>query len=276
MKYFLHSTDSFEDEKVSELFMHYGYEGLGLFYTALEKIAKQEKPIKTIVLKNQLKVGKKLEKCWEFMESLGILSTNNGDTFNKQLLNFSEKYKIKKEKTAEKVKQWRENQIVEENVTSYKNKCNAPKVKESKVKEIKVKESKGFVVFENFDLSLNENLKKEKEKSSEKKEKVIPPWDTPEFENLWELYKRFRKEQHKFTFASSITEQAALKELSEISKGQEVEATKIINQTFTKGWRGLFPIKNEINGNSKTEYRTIADKVASTNAIIDARYGATR
>lgn len=138
MKYFLHSTDAFEDEKISELFMEFGYEGLGLFYTVLEKIAKQEKPIKTMVLKSQLKVGKKLDKCWKFMESLGILSSNNGETFNKQLLNYSESYKIKKEKTAEKVRQWRDKQLLTENVTSYETGCNPSKVKESKVKESKV------------------------------------------------------------------------------------------------------------------------------------------
>ena len=91
MKYFLHDTSAFDDEKISELFIEYGYEGLGLFYTILEKLAKQEKPIKTSVLKHQLKVGKKLEKCWKFMERLELLSSNNGETFNKQLLNFSEK-----------------------------------------------------------------------------------------------------------------------------------------------------------------------------------------
>lgn len=138
MKYFLHDTSAFEDEKVSELFINFGYEGLGLFYTILEKLAKQEKPIKTSVLKHQLKVGKKLEKSWNFMESLGIISSNNGETFNKQLLNFSEKYAIKKEKTREKVSEWRKNQTNIENVTSYVPNCNAPKVKVNKVKVNKV------------------------------------------------------------------------------------------------------------------------------------------
>jgi hypothetical protein len=41
---------------------------------------------------------------------LGILSAKNGETFNENLLNYSEKYKIKKEKTREKVSQWREKQ----------------------------------------------------------------------------------------------------------------------------------------------------------------------
>jgi hypothetical protein len=98
MKYFLHDSNSFNDEKITLLFIEHGYEGLGLFYTILEKLAQQEKPIRTDALKSQLKVGKKLNKCWNFMESLGIISSNNGETFNKQLLNFSEKFMIKKEK----------------------------------------------------------------------------------------------------------------------------------------------------------------------------------
>jgi hypothetical protein len=138
MKYFLHDSNSFEDEKVAMLYMEYGYEGLGLFYTILEKLSKQEKPIKTSVLKMQLKVGKKLDKCWNFMESIDIISSNNGETFNKQLLNFSEKYKIKKEKNLKRISQWRENQEVTENVTHYQSVRNTPKVKESKVNESKV------------------------------------------------------------------------------------------------------------------------------------------
>ena len=117
MKYFLHDTSSFDDEKISELFINFGYEGLGLFYTLLEKIGKQEKPIKTSVLKCKLKVGKRLEKCWNFMEQIGIIHSNNGETFNKQLLNFSETYQIKKEKNAKKIFEWREKQKIVENVT---------------------------------------------------------------------------------------------------------------------------------------------------------------
>ena len=117
--------------------MAFGYEGLGLFYTALEKFAQQEKPVKTAVLKKQLNIGKKLEKCWSFMEEIGLISSNNGESFNKQLLKFSENYKIKKEKSAERLKQWRENQQVTENETRSELVRNASKVKISKVKESK-------------------------------------------------------------------------------------------------------------------------------------------
>ena len=119
MKYFLHDSNAFNDEKITELYINFGYEGLGLFYTILEKLAGQEKPVKTLVLKKQLNVGKKLEKCWKFMETIDIISSNNGETFNKQLLNFSEKYKIKKEKNAKRISEWRDNQEDTKNVTHY-------------------------------------------------------------------------------------------------------------------------------------------------------------
>lgn len=138
MKYFLHDTNSFNDEKITELYIHFGYEGLGLFYTILEKFASQEKPIKTIVLKKQLNIGKKLEKCWKFLEDIELIQSDNGESFNERILNFAGKYKIKSEKNAERVAQWRDKQVVTKNVTHYEQECNTDKVKEIKVKESKV------------------------------------------------------------------------------------------------------------------------------------------
>lgn len=135
MKYFLHDTNAFQDEKITELYIQFGYEGVGLFFTILEKIALQEKPVKTVVLKKQLHVGKKLEKCWEFMESLELIYSNNGETFNENILKFSEKYQIKKEKNKERVSQWRKNQGDTKNVTRYERVSNARKDNISKGKE---------------------------------------------------------------------------------------------------------------------------------------------
>ena len=181
MKYYLHDSNSFSDEKISELFINFGYEGLGLFYTLLEKLAAQEKPIKTNVLKSQLKVGKKLNKCWSFMEEIELISSNNGETFNKQLLNFSGKYAIKKEKNAKRISEWREKQTVTENVTHYEHVCNNDKVKESKVNvikeealfknlEISIPEEKKELLSETEQLPL-ETEKEKKKKSCAKKEK---------------------------------------------------------------------------------------------------------
>ena len=145
MKYYLHDSNSFNDEKVTLIYMKYGYEGVGLFYVILEKLAQQEKPIPEIVLKSQLSIGKRLDKPLNFMYKIDILSVKNGEVFSETLLNFSEKYKIKKEKTRKKVAQWRGKQKDKESVTGYVPVSNPSKVKESKVKESKVKERKSFV-----------------------------------------------------------------------------------------------------------------------------------
>jgi hypothetical protein len=197
MKYFLHDTNAFNDEKVTELFIQYGYEGLGLFYTVLEKIAAQEKPIKTAVLKTQLKVGKRLEKCWRFMEELGIISSSNGETFNERILSYSKKYQISKEKNRERVARFRDqhNEIQEdtENVTHYtdvtKRLGNDDKVKESKVKEINIP----FVVF------WEAYGKKEGKKDSEKKWRLLSSEERQKIMDILPLYisktpdVRFRK-----------------------------------------------------------------------------------
>ncbi len=214
MKYFLHDTNSFDDEKITKLYINFGYEGLGLFYTLLEKIGKQEKPVDTIVLKTQLKVGKRLEKCWKFMEEIDLISSKDGETFNEQLLNFSENYQIKKEKTRKKVAEWREKQEDKKDVTSYVPVSNPPKVKESKVKE----------------------------------SKVIIPFDNDEFIQVWDFWKKYKKEQFRFTY-KPIGEQGALSKIYELSGKDARKAMLIIKQSIQNGWVGLF----ELKGKFKTE-----------------------
>ncbi|WP_138994027.1 Lin1244/Lin1753 domain-containing protein [Larkinella sp. C7] len=126
MKYFLHDTNAFQDEKITELYMRYGYEGLGLFYTVLEKLAAQEKPVKTIVLKRQLEVGRRLEKCWSFLEEIGLISSSNGETSNKRLTNYLETFDKKRENTKIRVSQHRENKQDTKDVTRYNRVSNAP------------------------------------------------------------------------------------------------------------------------------------------------------
>jgi len=139
MKYFMHDTSAFQDEKITELYIKFGYEGVGLFFTILEKLALQEKPIKTSVLKAQLNVRKRLEKCWCFMEEIGIISSSNGETFNENILKFSEKYRVSSEKNRKRISEWRERQEDIKNVTCNESVRNADKVKLSKVKLSKVK-----------------------------------------------------------------------------------------------------------------------------------------
>ena len=138
MKYYLHDSNSFNDEKITMLHMEYGFEGVGLFYVILEKLAFQEKPVSEKVLKAQLNIRKKLEKQLNFMYEIGLLSIKNGEVFNENILKVSEKYQIKKQKNRERVAAFRENKEKSENVTRYNSVCNTPKVKKSKEKKSKV------------------------------------------------------------------------------------------------------------------------------------------
>jgi len=225
MKYFLHDSNSFNDEKITELYLEFGYEGLGLFYTILEKLALQEKPIKTIVLKHQLNVGKKLEKCWKFMEEIDLISSNNGETFNKQLLNFSEKYQVKKEKNAKRISEWRDNQAVKENVTRSENISNADKVKESKVKESKV----------------NINI------LSYFKNDIVPDlratnWRIELIEK-WISYKDERKEKY-----TKLGIDAFIKKWAYLS---DEKFEELISTAMSNNWKGIFEPKENNNGTEK-------------------------
>lgn len=232
MKYYLHDTSAIDDEKVAELFIRFGYEGVGLFYVILEKIGKQEKPIKTLVLKSQLKVGKRLEKCWNFMEEIGLISSNNGETFNKQLLNYSEKYKIRKEKNAKRISEWRKNQESIENVTCYEQVCNSPKVNKSKVNEIKEKNAISKIPDSEF-----------------KTEKI---------KEIWHKWIQYKKEQFNDTYKSERSELTAFNQLRTLSKGSHSTAEKIVDRSIANLWKGLFRLddkENEKDPNKRELYR---------------------
>lgn len=225
MKYYLHDSNSFNDEKITELYMKFGYEGLGLFYTLLEKIASQEKPIKTSVLKSQLKVGKKLDKCWLFMESIGLIQSNNGETFNIQLMKFSEKYKIKKENTAKRVSEFRDRHEVIKNVTSYNNVCNAPKVKENKVKEDNLTTDKSEIPILNINEKFLFSIPAEWRQAVEK----------------WLEFKREKQQPYK----GLISLNTMFEKLRKFSNENPINGEEIIENSISNNYSGFFKLKEK-------------------------------
>ena len=139
MKYFLHDSNAFSDEKITLLYLEFGFEAIGLFFTILEKLALQEQPVSEIVLKSQLNIKKRLQKQLDFMYKIGLLGVQNDNVFSINILNFSEKYQVKKEKNRKRISKWRGKQDDTKNVTRYEHVRNTPKVKESKVNRSKVK-----------------------------------------------------------------------------------------------------------------------------------------
>ncbi len=206
MKYYLHDSNSFNDEKVTLLYMKFGYEGVGLFYVILEKLSQQEKPVPEEVLKSQLNIRKKLNKVLSFMYEIDVLSIKNGEVFSETLLNFSEKYTIKKEKTRKKVSEWRKKQRDKENVTGYVPVSNPPKVKLSKVK-----------------LNKREYIEK----------------DFLKIFNRWLQYKKDKKQSYK----NEDSIEMAYNKLYKLSGGSLKEATEIVEQSLANNWAGLFQLK---------------------------------
>jgi hypothetical protein len=74
---------------------------------------------------------------------------------------------------------------------------------------------------------------------------VILPFESENFYNYWSLWKDYKHKQLNFKFKTPQSEQASLKDLVTLSKGDEQTAIKIIEQSMAKGWKGLFALKNE-------------------------------
>ncbi len=103
---------------------------------------------------------------------------------------------------------------------------------------------------------MDKDIDKEKDKDKDKdntqseieneKPKIILPFDSIAFKNKWELWKEYRKEIKK-PIKGVISEQAALKDLSEMAHLNENIAIQIINQSMSKNWQGLFELKSNKN-----------------------------
>jgi uncharacterized protein YdaU (DUF1376 family) len=89
----------------------------------------------------------------------------------------------------------------------------------------------------------NVNINNKKKKVVEKKDseiQLIYPFNSSEFIEAWGLWKKYKKEEHKFSYKSIITEQATINDLVKIAGGIESECIRFIKHAITKGWKGLY------------------------------------
>lgn len=102
---------------------------------------------------------------------------------------------------------------------------------------------------------IKEVKKNSKKKILKKETELIYPFDTPEFLEAWDLWKRFKKEQFRFTY-KPIGEQAALKNIADLANGNLNTAIEIIHQSIKNGWQGFFAKKGGDNRNTDlTEFK---------------------
>lgn len=81
---------------------------------------------------------------------------------------------------------------------------------------------------------------------------VVMPFESENFIETWNIWKTYKKDQHKFIYKTPISEQAALNDLVKLAEGREDKAIEIIMQSISKSWKGFFEIKNSNNGQSTT------------------------
>jgi hypothetical protein len=78
---------------------------------------------------------------------------------------------------------------------------------------------------------------------------VVLPFKSDKFKNTWEIWLDERKQQKRKKYTAR-GEQAALHNLQKISNNDEKQAIKIIEQSITQGWQGLFALKGSTNRNA--------------------------
>lgn len=105
------------------------------------------------------------------------------------------------------------------------------------------------------DRDRNEN--KDKNKSDNKV--LMMPFSTLRFNETWENWKQYKLKEHKFTYKSVISEQAALMKLIKLADGKEDVSIDIISESMGNKWKGLY--KLPINFNNKNNNH--AEKTAN-------------
>ena len=82
------------------------------------------------------------------------------------------------------------------------------------------------------------------DKDKESKAEIIYPWDDEKFIQVWEFWKKYKREQFRFTY-KPIGETATINKLFELAGGDLGIAMLVIKQSIENGWSGLFELKGK-------------------------------
>ena len=88
----------------------------------------------------------------------------------------------------------------------------------------------------------------------------------------WQGWKDYKREEHREHYRSPKTEQAAANKLFKLARGNPETAIVIIQQSIENRWKGLFELKTQNNGTTKTEYGS-PERAAEYERLFAKRYG---
>ena len=97
------------------------------------------------------------------------------------------------------------------------------------------------------------------------------PWPSDEFMKMWEHWKQYKKDEHKFKYKSPRSEQAALNQLVKEVEGDEALAVETIKYSMSNGWKGLFNPNKKNNGKS-VKKQDASTTIKSAFSSIDKMY----
>lgn len=93
-------------------------------------------------------------------------------------------------------------------------------------------------------INVDNKYTKERKGKEIKGKEIKLPWDDERFLQIWEFWKKYKKEQFRESY-KPIGEQAALSHLSNLASGKLDLAMLIIKQSIENTWKGLFELKGK-------------------------------
>lgn len=143
--------------------------------------------------------------------------------------------------------------------TSKKNK-NAKAKSKAKAKEFaKAKEVANSENEIENEYVIENNIENEDQKKLAKFENSVSSQIDP-FVLIWDKWKKFKKDQFKFSYKSEESEKLAKQDLLNLSGGNPELALAIVNQSMKSGYKGLFELKEDfkkVDRVTKNEQTTV-------------------
>jgi len=94
-----------------------------------------------------------------------------------------------------------------------------------------------------------------------KESNLVFPFTSENFIYQWQIWKTYKKDQHKFTYKSEASEQAALTQLQKMATNRELKAIEIIHHTMANGWKGFVEPKTDPRKETQEAFQAVKDKI---------------
>ncbi len=116
------------------------------------------------------------------------------------------------------------------------------------------------------------HMENENENINENKNRNVLIYPSSEFQNLWEEWIDYKKEEHRDKYKSTKTEQKAIDNLIKLSEGNYKIAEEIVNNSIANKYKGLFkPIHNTQKQAPKNKIEQYQDWFEDTKNYLNAR-----